>query len=82
MLAHNNLVIIFYVESCRIRHMPRMMYVRVVQLMVFCAAGSKLTLDVIMFVIYFIYLLRRFISGNVDVKCVLNVYVYLEQLLH
>ena len=60
--------------------MPRMMYVRVVQLMVFCAAGSKLTLYVIMFVIYCIYLLRRFISGNV--KCVLNVYVYLEQLLH
>ena len=62
--------------------MPRMMNVRVVQQMVFCAAGSKLTLVVIMFVIYFIYLLRGFISGNVDVKCVLNVYVYLEQLLH
>ena len=55
--------------------MPRMMNVRVVQQMVFCAAGSKLTLVVIMFVIYFIYLLRGFISGTVDVKCVLNVYV-------
>ena len=62
--------------------MPRMMYVRVVQLMVFCAAGSKLTLAVIMFVIYFIYLLRGFISGNVVVKCVLNVYVYTHTLIN
>ena len=56
--------------------MPRMMYVRLVQQMVFCAAGSKLTLYVIMFVIYFIYLLRGFISGNDDVKCVLNVHTF------